>query len=338
MSASTYWTPTRSASPAMQIAVGQVARAHGIRGEVIVGVRTDEPGLRFAPGATLAADPPDRGPLTVRASRWHSGRLIVAFEGIADRTEAEGLRGTLLLLDSEQIPSPADPDEFYDHQLIGLGVVTAAGDPVGVVADVLHHGQDLLVVRPEGSAEAGGPGPAGRPGVAGCRETAGPDEVLVPFVGAIVTDVDVAGGRLVIDPPPGLLNPEDAVRGLTRVRIDIVRSSRSTSGGPGGSSPRESGGVPGGRPRASPAGGPGRPAPGPVTVGGPGGSSPRVSPVGSSGASSPRVSPAGLSMCRSSARRRPGVTSNSTCTTCAAGRTTSTRPWTTRRSAAVPAW
>jgi 16S rRNA processing protein RimM len=173
----------------MQVAVGQIARAHGIRGEVIVAVRTDEPGVRFAPGARLATEPPDRGPLTVRASRWHSGRLMVAFEGVSDRTAAEGLRGTLLMLDTDDLPSPADPDEFYDHQLIGLGVVTAAGQPVGVVADVLHYGQDLLVVRQEGAA--GG-------------------EVLVPFVGAIVPDVDVAGGRLVIDPPPGLLNPNEA--------------------------------------------------------------------------------------------------------------------------------
>jgi 16S rRNA processing protein RimM len=173
----------------MQVAVGQVARAHGIRGEVIVAVRTDEPGVRFAAGATLAAEPPDRGPLTVRASRWHSSRLIVAFEGISDRTAAEGLRGTLLVLDTEDIPSPDDPDEFYDHELIGLGVVTAAGQPVGVVADVLHHGQDLLVVRREDPARA---------------------EVLVPFVGAIVPDVDVAAGRLVIDPPPGLLDPGEA--------------------------------------------------------------------------------------------------------------------------------
>jgi 16S rRNA processing protein RimM len=212
MSASTYWTPTRSASPGMQVAVGQVARAHGIRGEVIVVVRTDEPGLRFAPGGTLAADPPERGPLTVRASRWHSGRLIVAFEGITDRTEAEGLRGILLLLDSAQIPSPADPDEFYDHELIGLGVVTAAGAPVGVVADVLHHGQDLLVVRPEGLVATGRPGAPALPGKAGGPGAANrSDELLVPFVGAIVTDVDLAGGRLVIDPPPGLLNPEDAI-------------------------------------------------------------------------------------------------------------------------------
>lgn len=173
----------------MQVAVGQIARAHGIRGEVIVAVRTDEPGVRFAQGARLATEPPDRGPLTVRGSRWHSGRLMVAFEGVSDRTAAEGLRGTLLMLDTDDLPSPDDPDEFYDHQLIGLGVVTAAGQPVGVVADVLHYGHDLLVVRQEGAA--GG-------------------EVLVPFVGAIVPDVDVAGGRLVIDPPPGLLNPNEA--------------------------------------------------------------------------------------------------------------------------------
>jgi 16S rRNA processing protein RimM len=193
----------------MQIAVGQVLRAHGIRGEVVVAVRTDEPGVRFAPGSVLPTEPPERGPLTVAAARSHSGRLIVAFEGVGDRTAAEGLRGTLLILDSAQIPSPSDPDEFYDHELIGLSVVTAAGDPVGVVADVLHHGQDLLVVRREGSPGRGRKGSPGQ-GPVGARiqEAA---ETLVPFVGAIVTDVDVAAGRLVIDPPPGLLDPDEAI-------------------------------------------------------------------------------------------------------------------------------
>jgi 16S rRNA processing protein RimM len=188
----------------MQIAVGQILRAHGIRGEVLVVVRTDEPGVRFAPGSVLPTEPPERGPLTVAASRWHSGRLIVAFEGIRDRTAAEGLRGTLLVLDSAQIPPASDPDEFYDHELIGLGVVTAAGDPVGVVADVLHHGQDLLVVR-RGGPPAQVPLGSRSPGGAGA-----PADALVPFVGAIVTDVDVAAGRLVIDPPPGLLDPDEA--------------------------------------------------------------------------------------------------------------------------------
>jgi 16S rRNA processing protein RimM len=172
----------------MQIAVGQIGRAHGIRGDVTVIVRTDDPDVRFVPGTMLVTEPPERGPLTVAATRWHSGRLIVTFEGVRDRTAAEDLRGTVLVVDSAQIPAPDDPDEFYDHQLIGLGVVTAAGDAVGEVTDVLHHGQDLLVVRR---------GPR--------------DETLVPFVSAIVTDVDVPGGRLVIDPPPGLLDSGEAV-------------------------------------------------------------------------------------------------------------------------------
>ena len=190
----------------MQIAVGQVVRAHGIRGEVLVAVRTDEPGARFAPGSVLPTEPPERGPLTVAAARWHSGRLIVAFEGVGDRTAAESLRGTLLILDSAQITSLSDPDEFYDHELIGLGVVTAVGDPVGVVADVLHHGQDLLVVRREGAPGQVAPGHV-TPGSRG----RGAAEALVPFVSAIVTDVDVAAGRLVIDPPPGLLDPDEAI-------------------------------------------------------------------------------------------------------------------------------
>jgi 16S rRNA processing protein RimM len=174
----------------MQIAVGQIVRAHGIRGEVTVAVRTDEPDVRFVPGATLATEPPERGPLTLVSTRWHTGRLIVTFEGVRDRNAAEDLKGTVLVLDSAQIPAPADPDEFYDHQLIGLAVVTTAGTPVGEVTDVLHHGQDLLVIR-----RASGPAA----------------DALVPFVGAIVTEVDVPSGRLVIDPPPGLLDPAQAV-------------------------------------------------------------------------------------------------------------------------------
>ena len=186
----------------MQIAVGQIVRAHGIRGEVLVAVRTDEPDVRFVPGAVLATEPPGPGPLTVAAARWHTGR---APRGVRGRPGPERRRG------SARHPAhpgfgadtfPDDPDEFYDHQLIGLGVVTAAGEPVGVVTDVLHHGQDLLVVRRDG-----------RPGTAGAQGPGGPaaGEALVPFVGAIVTDVDVAAGRLVIDPPAGLLDPDEAI-------------------------------------------------------------------------------------------------------------------------------
>jgi len=169
----------------MQLVVGRVGRPHGIRGEVTVHLHTDEPDLRLAAGAVLATDPAARGPLTICSSRWHSGRLLVTFAGLADRTSAEELRGTLLVMDSADVSPADDPDEFHDYELVGLDVATVAGEPVGVVADVLHQGQDLLVIRPA------------RPGA---------EDVLVPFVAALVPEVDVKAGRLVIDPPPGLLD------------------------------------------------------------------------------------------------------------------------------------
>ena len=174
----------------MQLVVGRVGLPHGLRGEVTVEVRTDDPDQRFAAGESLATDPAERGPLTVAGSRWHSGRLLVRFSGYEDRDAADALRGTMLAVDSGQLAPLEDPEEFYDHDLIGLRVVTTDGEDVGTVSDVLHHGQDLLVV-------AGG----------GARSAA---EILVPFVAAIVPEVDVPAGRLVIDPPAGLLDPDSA--------------------------------------------------------------------------------------------------------------------------------
>ena len=169
----------------MQLVVGRIGRPHGLRGELTVQVHTDEPDSRFAAGSVLTTEPAARGPLTVSSARWHSGRLLVSFTGYDDRTSAEDLRGTLLVMDSAEVTPAEDPDEFNDYELIGLDVATVAGEPVGVVADVLHQGQDLLVIRPD------------RPGV---------EDVLVPFVAALVPEVDVKAGRLVIDPPPGLLD------------------------------------------------------------------------------------------------------------------------------------
>jgi 16S rRNA processing protein RimM len=168
----------------MQVTVGRIGRPHGIRGDVVVGVRTDEPELRFAVGSRLDTDRADVGPLTVAAVRWQSGELIVRFRGIRDRTAAGELRGTWLSVDSGTLAPTGDPDEFRDHELVGLCVRTADGAEVGVVEDVLHHGQDTLAVR------------------------AASGEILVPFVKAIVTSVDVEAGVLVIDPPPGLLDLE----------------------------------------------------------------------------------------------------------------------------------
>ncbi|MFC6878927.1 MULTISPECIES: ribosome maturation factor RimM [Actinomadura] len=165
------------------LVVGRIGRPHGIRGENTIDVRTDDPDARFAAGAQLATDPAAAGPLTVERARWHSGRLLVRFAGIGDRDAADALRGTWLVVDPDDIPSSGDPDDFHDQELVGLAVVTTAGDEIGTVAEIRHHGQDLLVVRRTGGGEA-----------------------LVPFVAALVPEVDVPGGRLVLDPPPGLLD------------------------------------------------------------------------------------------------------------------------------------
>ena len=175
----------------MQLVVGRITRPHGVRGELVVEVRTDDPELRLAAGAVLATEPGAAGPVTVARARWHSGRLLVQFEGVADRTEADQFRGVLLLVDSAELEDIADPDEFRDHQLIGLAVRTLAGEDVGEVTDVLHYGQDLLVVT-------------------GTGERAGA-EIMIPFVSAIVPEVDLAAGELRIAPPPGLLDPQDAL-------------------------------------------------------------------------------------------------------------------------------
>ncbi|MCO6011691.1 ribosome maturation factor RimM [Actinoallomurus purpureus] len=165
----------------MLLAVGRIGRAHGVRGEVSVETSTDDPGARFAPGSSLVTDPARLGPLTIESVRPHTGRLLVRFAGVDDRTAAETLRGALLLVDSADILPSDDPDEFHDQELIGLVAVTTDGTEVGQVVDVEHLGQDLLVIRR----------PAG--------------DTLVPFVHAIVPEVDLPGGRIVIDPPPGLL-------------------------------------------------------------------------------------------------------------------------------------
>jgi 16S rRNA processing protein RimM len=168
----------------MQVVVGRVGRAHGVHGDVSIEVRTDEPERRFMVGATLATDPASAGPLTVQRMRRHSGRLLLHFEELDDRSAAEALRGAVLLADIDPAETPDDPDEFYDRQLIGLAVHDVSLGRVGVISEVSHgSAQDLLVVQ---------------------RDQA-PD-VLVPFVQAIVRSVDLDQGRVDVDLPSGLLD------------------------------------------------------------------------------------------------------------------------------------
>jgi 16S rRNA processing protein RimM len=164
-----------------QRVVGRIGRPHGLRGEVMVAVHTDFPEQRFALGTQLRSD--TGRTLTVEAVRPHKGALLVRFSGVADREAAAELRGHTLRIDAAKLPELDDPDEFYDHQLEGLAAVGPGGVVLGTVREVIHApASDLLVLD------------------------TGHGDVLVPFVRAIVPEVDLAAGRVVLDPPTGLLD------------------------------------------------------------------------------------------------------------------------------------
>ena len=174
----------------IDVLVGRIGKPHGIRGDVTIDVRTDEPERRFAPGSVLPVEPP-RGSattlrsLTVASAKWHQSVLLVRFEEVADRTAAESVRGILLHATIPADASPDDPDEYYDHQLVGLAAYDVSGAALGEVTGLVHGGaQDLLTVRT----------PAGR-------------DALVPFVKALVPEVDLGARRVVIADRPGLVTP-----------------------------------------------------------------------------------------------------------------------------------
>ncbi|MCX5393458.1 ribosome maturation factor RimM [Streptomyces sp. NBC_00094] len=193
----------------MQLVVARIGRAHGIKGEVTVEVRTDEPELRLGPGAVLLTDPAAAGPLTIETGRVHSGRLLLRFEGVRDRTGAEALRNILLIAEIDPEELPEEEDEYYDHQLMDLDVVLADGTEIGRITEISHlPSQDLFIVeRPDGT------------------------ELMIPFVSAIVTEIDLEEQRAVIDPPPGLIDD----------RAEIASSREESEEGSGEESGEESG-------------------------------------------------------------------------------------------------
>lgn len=173
----------------IEVVVGRIGKPHGIRGEVTIDVRTDEPERRFVAGASLRAQAPRESSfaapaLTVAGTRWHQSVLLATFAELADRNAAEAARGVLLHATVAADERPEDPDEFYDHQLIGLAAYDVHGALLGEVTGLTHGAQDLLQVRTtEGRA------------------------ALVPFVTALVPEVDLDAGRVVIADRPGLIQP-----------------------------------------------------------------------------------------------------------------------------------
>jgi 16S rRNA processing protein RimM len=170
----------------MQVVVARVGKAHGLRGEVTVQVLTGAPDERFVPGATFLTDPPNVGPLVLRSARDNNGILLLGFEHTEDRTGAEALRGIKLL--AEVLAGDEEEEVWYERDLVGLKAVTVGGIEVGEVTALQSRpAQDLLVLRLVDGREA-----------------------LVPFVSAIVPEVDITGGRVVLDPPPGLLDLDES--------------------------------------------------------------------------------------------------------------------------------
>ena len=163
------------------LAIGRIGPAHGNQGEVLVEPWTDAPELRYAAGAVLRTQPETAGPLTVATHRFAGDRLIVRFEGIADRNAVEALRSTVLLIAATDRPELEDPDEFYDTDLIGLAIHDLQGTAFGPVLDVVHlSGAIYLQFKLDGV------------------------ERMLPFIASMVPEIDIAGGRVVIDPPDGL--------------------------------------------------------------------------------------------------------------------------------------
>ncbi|GLZ75669.1 ribosome maturation factor RimM [Actinorhabdospora filicis] len=168
----------------MLLSVGRIIRPHGVHGELVVEIRTDEPDSRFAAGRVYTTDPAAAGPLTATAIRGHQGRLLITFDEVEGRTRADELRGVFLCVDSDTIDAPDDPDEFRDHDLWGLDVVTVDGERVGEITRIEHGpAHDMLVVKRAGRTPA-----------------------YIPFIKAMVPEVDVPGRRVVVDPPEGLLD------------------------------------------------------------------------------------------------------------------------------------
>lgn len=172
--------------PKTQLRVGRLVKAHGLKGALKLELYTDDPEGRFVPGASFTLQVPEASPwhgktLTVREFRWMNSHPVAFFDGVDDRTAAEELVRAILWIDQDDEPHAAEEDAWYDHQLVGLEVIRD-GSVVGRVVRVEHFpAQDLLTVRVDGDRE-----------------------VLVPFVKAIVPEVDVRAGRVTVTPPAGL--------------------------------------------------------------------------------------------------------------------------------------
>lgn len=181
---------TTAKRPESGLRVGRLLKAHGLKGAIKVEMYTDDPAARFTPGSTYTLQVPDESPwlgktLTLIELKWYNGQPVAFFDGIVDRTAAESLIKAILWVDEDTDSRPTEDDAWYDHQLVGL-TVRRDGVAVGTITRVDHMpAQDLLIVE------------------------VGDREVMIPFVKAIVSAVDIEAGTMDVTPPVGLF--EDPV-------------------------------------------------------------------------------------------------------------------------------
>ena len=172
----------------MDLVVGRLGRPHGVHGEISVEVRTDEPEIRFAKGSKLSVKE-SNNQLTVLSSRWHQEKMLVKFEEITDRDLANEIKGKTLTIKIDPNSIETKKDQYYEFQLAGLKVIDKNDKTLGRIKEVITNlAQDLLVV-----------------------ETVDKREVLVPFVKQIVTNVDLNKKLVIMDPPTGLFDEENAI-------------------------------------------------------------------------------------------------------------------------------
>ena len=172
----------------MDLVVGRLGRPHGVHGEISVEVRTDEPEIRFAKGSKLSVKE-NNNQLTVLSSRWHQEKMLVKFEEITDRDLANEIKGKTLTIKIDPNSIETKKDQYYEFQLAGLKVIDKNDKTLGQIKEVITNlAQDLLVV-----------------------ETVDKREVLVPFVKQIVTNVDLDKKQVIMDPPTGLFDEENAI-------------------------------------------------------------------------------------------------------------------------------
>jgi 16S rRNA processing protein RimM len=165
------------------LAVGKVTKPHGLKGEVAVLVLSDNPD-RFAAGNVVYLE--DGRALTIRSTRANGARLLVTFQGVADRAGSDALKGALLVVPESDLPDLPE-GTYWPHQLEGCEIVTESGRALGTLTEVIENRANDLWVATDAEGT----------------------ETLVPALRDVIVEVDLAGRRILVRDVPGITAPEE---------------------------------------------------------------------------------------------------------------------------------